>query len=513
MEWETLGRKKGPIMSTASDMTAAEVEEVAAIRRQRGFIGHPKAIGTLSTMQMCNSFANYTMSSLLVFYLYLSVGEGGLGFSQTEAAQLISLYSAVSILAGLVGSYVADRILGPRAALRWSRIIQAAAYVLLALPLGVASYAASQVLLVVGAMICGRSLDALAGMVYETGDERRDGAYTILYTISNIGAAVPAIAGAIAVAAGYHAAFAVGAVAAVAGCVAYVVTEKKFFGPIGAKPDDPVPAAQRNKFVTALVVAAIALIGGLLATGTVTISQFASTMSTAAIFIPVVYLVYIIKSKKTTREEASRIIGLIPMYVCNCLAMLVWTQSTSIVAIYIEQNVDLNLFGMELSPASFQTLPGVLAIIFGAVFTALWAKLGSKQPKTPTKMGFGTILWGLGPVFMCLPFMLFAPGVKVSPMWIVGFYALIILGEAFTSPTGYSAANLVAPAAFSTQMMTVWSLSQSTGAGLSTLVSPLYAEGSEIPYFLAIGGITIVAGLLVLFATKKLSAKMGLDKA
>ena len=88
------------------------------------------------------------------------------GFSQTEAAQLISLYSAVSILAGLVGSYVADRILGPRAALRWSRIIQAAAYVLLALPLGVASYAASQVLLVVGAMICGCLLDALsAGMV------------------------------------------------------------------------------------------------------------------------------------------------------------------------------------------------------------------------------------------------------------------------------------------------------------------------------------------------------------
>ena len=390
---------------------------------------------------------------------------------------------------------------------------------LLVLLLGVASYAASQVLLVVGAMICGRSLDALAGMVYETGDERRDGAYTILYTISNIGAAVPAIAGVIAVAAGYHAAFAVGAVAAVAGCVAYVVTEKKFFGPIGAKPDDPVPAAQRNKFVTALVVAlvavvaAIALIGGLLATGTVTISQFASAMSTAAIFIPVVYLVYIIRSKKTTREEVSRIIGLIPMYVCNCLAMLVWTQSTSIVAIYIEQNVDLNLFGMELSPAFFQTLSGVLAIIFGAVFTALWAKLGSKQPKSPTKMGFGTILWGLGPVFMCLPFMLFAPGVKVSPMRIVGFYALIILGEAFTSPTGYSAANLVAPAAFSTQMMFVWSLSQSTGAGLSALVSPLYAEGSEIPYFLAIGGITIVAGLLVLLAIKKLSAKMGLDKA
>lgn len=503
-------------MSETASMSAAEESQAKELRAQHSFIGHPKATGTLSIMQLCNSFANYTMSSLLVYYLYLTVQEGGLGFTQTEAAQLISLYSAVSILAGLIGSYVADRILGPRRGLRCSRITQAIAYVLLACPFGVAAYVASQVLLVIGAMMGGRSVEALAGKMYETGDERRDGAFTILYTISNVGAAVPAISGAIAVAMGYNVAFAVGAVAAVMGCIVYVTTEKSFFGSIGLRPDDPVPAAQRNRFVATVVigvVAVLAIIGALLATGTLTISQFASTMSTAAIFIPVIYLAYIIFSKKTTLEERGRILGLVPMYVCNCLAMLVWTQSTSIVAIYIEQNVDLNLFGFEMSPASFQTVPGVLAIIFGALATAVWAKMGSKQPKTPAKMGIGTVLWGLGPVFMCLPFMLYPAGVKVSPMWIVMFYVIIIAGEAFTSPTGYSAANLVAPTAFATQMMTVWSLSQSTGSGLSTLVSPLYTEGNEIPYFLAIGGVTILAGILVFLAKKKLSHQMGLDEA
>ena len=501
----------------AAELTERELEatpEAKALRAEHKFIGHPRGVGTLAAMQMFNSFANYTMSALLVYYLYATVQDGGLGLSQTDAAQLISLYSAASILAGLIGSVVADRILGPRKALMLSRATQAVAFTILAIPgMGVVGYAASQVLLVIGAMICGRSLDALTGKMYEPDDGRRDGAFTINYVISNIGACVPAIAGAIALVTGYHGAFAVGAVAAICGVVLYFSTQR-FFGPIGSRPDDPMPAAKAKQFVAILVVCVVvfvAVFAFLFLSATITVKQFSSTLSTAAIFIPLVYLVYIIKSKKTKPEEAKHVIALIPLYVCNCLSMLVWTQSTSIIAIYTEQNVDLNLFGVTISPATFQTVPAVAAIVWGAIVTALWTKLGKKQPSNPGKIGLGTIFWGLGPVFMCLPFLLIPAGVKVSPLWIIGFYLIIILGEALNSPTGYAAATIVAPGAFATQMVTVWSLSQSTGAGLSTLVSPLYVEGAEVPYFLAIGGVTIVVGLLVTVFAKKLAKGMGID--
>ena len=279
----------------AEDAFSSEQKElVHSLRTERKFLGHPRAVGTLSIMQLCNSFANYTMSSLLVFYLYASVADGGLGLSQTDAAQLISLYSAISILAGLVGSYVADRILGPRRGLRFARCFMAVAYVVLAIPgTGIAGYAASQVMLVFSTMLAGRSLEALAGKMYEDGDSRRDGAFAITYTISQIGAAVPAIAGAISLIAGYHAAFALGAAAAVVGAVCYVLTEKKFFGPIGLEPDDPLPADSRVKtmgLIVGAVVVAVALLAFLFLNRIVTISQFANTLSTAAIFIPIVYL-------------------------------------------------------------------------------------------------------------------------------------------------------------------------------------------------------------------------------
>lgn len=491
------------------------MEQEALLRKQKSFLGHPKGIGTLSFMQLCNSFAQYGMSAILVYYLYAAAPEG-LGFSTDIAAQLVSLYSAVSILTGLVGSYVADRVLGPRKALGFSRIVQTVAYLCLAIPaLGIYGYAASQFLLCFASMLVGRSLEALVGKMYDRNDNRRDGAYTIVYIISNIGAAAPVVSGTVALASGYHAAFGLSAVFAAVGTIAYFLTEKRFFGTIGLKPDDPIPEERKKSFMTSfvlIVALVVAVLAVLFITGTLPIGIFVNVMSTVAIFIPILYLVYIIRSRKTTREEAGHVMNLIPLFVCNCLAMLVWTQSTSILAIYAEERINRNLLGIEITPAAFQTLPAVLAIIWGSVVTALWTRLGNRQISAPGKIGIGTVLWGLGPIFMILPFQLYGADEKASPLWLMIFYLIIILGEAITNPAGYSSASLVAPKAFATQMLTVWGLSQSTGAALSTLAVNFYKEGSESAYFLLIGGITCVAGLAVTLAHKRIAAGMGLTR-
>lgn len=111
-------------------------EHDEALRKQTAFLGQPKGVGTLSFMQLCNSFANYAMSAVLIYYLYANAPEG-LGFSKANAAQLISLYSTVVVLTGIVGSFVCDRILGCRKSLFIARSLSFIGYVCLALPLGV----------------------------------------------------------------------------------------------------------------------------------------------------------------------------------------------------------------------------------------------------------------------------------------------------------------------------------------------------------------------------------------
>lgn len=485
-------------------------------KNDKRFLGHPMGLGTISFMTLCQGFATYGMSAILIYYLYATVSEGGLGFSQTNAAQFISVYSTLSFLCGIMGSYMADRFIGVRKAIRIGFFIKTLGFTLLAIPNGgVAMYLGSQFLLLVSASSMGSSMDALTGKLYEKGDTRRDGGYSILYIMNNIGAIAPVITGTIAIASGYSIGFLFAAIIQGIGFVLYVLTEKKLYGDVGMEPDDKVSPEKKRSLIVKLV----AGVGGILilivimfVTGIFTPTSFSNTVSTIAIFIPIVYLIIIAKSKKTTAEDAKKIRVFFSLFLCNSLAMMVWNQSTGILAIYAAERVNLNFMGFELTPAAFQTVPAVYAVILGIIVSALWTKLGKKQPNTPMKFGVGTILWGAGPLFMIIPFMMFSSDIKVSPIWLLVFYLFIILGEAITSPAGPSCTAAIAPKAFTVQMFTVWKLSQSTGAGLSTLAVNFYKPGSEAVYFLGIGLVTCIIGLGVCIYNKKIASTMRLSE-
>ena len=73
-------------------------------------------------------------------------------------------------------------------------------------------------------------------------------------------------------------------------------------------------------------------------------------------------------------------------------------------------------------------------------------------------------MWGLGAMIIALLYIIYPGDAKVNAWWIVLFYAVLMFAEGFTCPIGYSITAVAAPKAFVTQMMTVWSMSQSVGA-------------------------------------------------
>lgn len=484
------------------------------LKQERSFLGQPRGVGTLSFMQLCNSFASYGMSAVLIYYLYTNA-PAGLGFPKAEAAQLISLYTGAIALTGIVGSYVCDRVLGCKKSLFVSRALNLLGYICLSLPLGVAGYAAAMAFLAIGPMFGGRCLDALLGKFYDETDNRRDSAYTITYVISNVGAAAPVLSGMIAAAMGYRMAFMACAVLSLVSLIVYGITYKPFFGSIGTLPDDPLPDEKKRSFILKLVsvlVLAVGILATLFISGWLKIPTFANVVSTASIIIPVVYLVYIYRSHKTTVNEKKKVLALVPAFFCNAVTLLIWTQTISILAIFYEEKVNRVIFGHEISAASFQTVPAILAIMIGSLLTVLWTKLGKRQPLGTTKMGIGTILWGLGAVIIAMLYVLFPGDAKVNAWWIVIFYLVLMLGEGFTCPVGYSITSVASPKAFLTQMMTIWGMSMSTGAAFNTLAVNFYHEGSEVPYFLVIGGIVIACGLMLAIFGRKLGAIIGLDQ-
>ncbi|WEV64008.1 oligopeptide:H+ symporter [Bifidobacterium sp. ESL0732] len=494
----------------ASEQNTQIIEKIHGDHK---FLGHPRGTGSACALQFGTSVGNTAISSILIYYMYAKTPTG-LGMSQTDAAQIMSLYGTTLVLCGVVGGFVADRILGPRTSVRLARLLQVIAYSLLAFPfLGIPGCMASLVLLSIAPMFVGRSLDALIGMQYAEGDNRRSAAYTMTYVFTNIaGIFTPTIVGTMAQKIGYWSAFAFGALIALLAWIFYVVTEKKFFGPLGVKPADPMKPAVRKKalgIMLLILVAAVAIMAALFITKTVTISGFSNAVSTVAIFIPIVYFIYIVRSHKVTKDESRHVMYILPLALCNIVAGWVWNQSITIISIYTEQSVNRNIFGFEITPAAFYTWGSICAVLFGTLFASLWTKLGTHQPSTAAKMGIGAVAWGLGPLLMILPFLLYPAGTKVSPFWVIAFWILVMIGEANTQPAGYTAAADVAPKAFQAQMMTVWNLSAGIGAALNTISINFYHKGGEAQYFLLIGGVTLVIGLITVIFSKKFAKGMG----
>jgi len=486
-----------------------------AIFKDRSFLGHPKGLLTICLRYLCNSFSYYGFTAILIYYLYKEAPVG-LGFDKTEAAQLLSLYFALVVICGVVGSYMADRVFGVRKALRIMNIIAPIPYMILAIPgSGVIGYAVATGLLLCNSMIAGQSMNTLTAKLYQQGDARRDSAFAYIYIIANIGSAIPAVTGTIALLFSYHAAFALCAAASVVGSTIFLSTERRVFGTIAEEPADPFPEATRKKavFVLAGIVAIIAaILAYLFSNRIITIKQFANTVSSVAVFLPAIYLVYVISSPKTKPEEKRRVLFIIPIFIAYCFTNLVSYQGNTVLSIYAETSVNMNFFGKEITPASFVTLQSIFSILFGSLITGLWAKLGKKQPTTPGKMGIGTLCYGISILIMVLPFQIYAPGEKASPLWLVAFYAIYTIGEAICWAAGTSAATIVAPAAFATQMLTIWSMGQSTGASLSALAANFYKEGSESMYFLVIGVAVVAAAVIILVLQKPLAHGMGIDK-
>jgi POT family proton-dependent oligopeptide transporter len=479
------------------------IEGSMMMNKQHGMLGQqPPAFKLMALGSLGTGFATYAVSAILIMYLYEPLRLGGLGIDKITATQIMAVFSSLGFVAGIFGSYAADRLVGLRKPYLYGTLLKVVAIGLLAVPHGgLPLLVASLGLQVVASGVTGQSLNALVGLLYTKLSPMRNTAFAMLYIISNIGAAGPVVTGAVAVRFGYNAGFFLAVIILLLTTLPYILLSRRYFGELGLLPPDPKTAPERKQLgrrVVGCAMVVAVVIAGLLRLGWLTASSFSNAVGGLGIALPAVYVLYIMHSPKTSPVEVRRV-GMYSLFLFgNAITMLVYGQSTGILSLYTADQVNLNLWGLHLSAASFQNVPAILAVVFGSIISVVWVKMGRRQPNESLKFGVGLMLWGAGPLFMMLPLSLFDDAVKVSPLWIVGFYVLIIAGETLTSPIGVALATRVAPAAFVTQMVTVYTLSQAAGSGMSAIAANFYVKGHEVAYFAVIGTIAIVCGLVMI---------------
>ncbi|RYL87526.1 peptide MFS transporter [Sporolactobacillus sp. THM19-2] len=466
------------------------------------FFGHPKGLFTLFFTELWERFSYYGMRAILLYYMYDQISNGGLGLSLGLAASIMSIYGALVYMSGIAGGWIADRVLGMRRTVFYGGILIMFGHIALSIPAGVPALFVSMALIIAGTGLLKPTIATSVGKLYEADDTRRDAGFSIYYTGINIGAFLaPYIAGTLGQNYNYHLGFSCAAFGMALGLIVYGINSKRNPKLANSTPINPLNAHEKKSMslgiaAAVLVIVVLILLGS---AGKVSATGFVWGITFLAILLPIGYFYKMLHSEKTMPEEKPRLYAYIPLFLSSIFFWMIQEQGAVILSAFANERTDLSLGNFTIPSSWFQSLNPVFIIIFAPIFSYIWFRLGKRQPNTPKKFAFGLFFASLSFLIMALPGFLYGTDVKVSALWLVASFLLVVFGELCLSPIGLSATTKLAPKAFAAQTMSLWLLSDATAQAINAIVVPLYNSQTEVLYFLVIGGIVLIlSGVLYL---------------
>lgn len=471
--------------------------------RERTFLGQPWGLANLFGVEMWERFSFYGMQAILLYYMYYSVTDGGLGMDKGMATSIVGAYGGLVYMAALVGAWIADRIFGSERTLYYSAILIMLGHLALAFLPGVTGLAVGLVFVALGSGGLKTTASVVLGQLYSREDTRRDAGFSIFYMGVNIGALFgPLLTGWIWGMKGFHWGFGLAAVGMAAGLIQYTLMRGTTIGAAGHDVPNPLP---RSRYLPVAAAAAIVVgaVVALVATGVLPVTFLATLVAIVAGLAAVGLWLQMYLSGHTTAVEKHRLLAFIPMFIAGVLFFGIFQQQFTVIAIYSDQRLNRTIAGIELSPAWIQSINPIFIIIFSGIFAAMWTKLGDRQWSYPVKFGVANIIIGLS-LFFFLPFV--GGGANSTPLLvIVWILFLFTMGELLLSPVGNSLATKLAPNAYPTRMFAVWMMALAMGTSLAGVLAGYYHPedaAAESNFFIVLGVALIGIGV-VLLALKK----------
>ncbi|CAH0417386.1 peptide MFS transporter [Periweissella fabaria] len=483
------------------------------IKQQKSFFGQPRGLATLFFTELWERFSFYGMRAILLYYIIAKVSTGGLGMSHSMGLAIVSIYSSMVYLSSILGGFLSDRILGAWRTVFTGGVLIMFGHITLALPFGRIALFISLALIVMGTGMLKPNVSEMVGSLYSLNDTRRDAGFSIFVFGINFGAFIaPLLVGQAVKTFNYHTGFLLAAIGMLIGLIVFRVDSRNNLSKATYYPSDPLQPEDIKPLIFKLsygLIAAVLVIILMYLYDALNLKVIILLLSVVAVMVPVIYFVTMLTSRKTTREERSRVRAYIPLFLA---AMLFWSieeQGAAILALFARDQVRLPV---GFNAAWLQSLNPMFIMLYTPIFALLWVKLGKRQPKTPTKFGIGLVFAGISFLTMAIPGFFFGINNLVSPLWLILSWALVEVAELLISPVGLSATTKLAPRAFRSQMMSMWFLSDAAASAINAQLVQFYTVNTEVRYFTIAGGVTIIAGLLLLTQIKKITAAMiGVD--
>ncbi len=117
------------------------------------------------------------------------------------------------------------------------------------------------------------------------------------------------------------------------------------------------------------------------------------------------------------------------------------------------------------SPEDFGAINAICIILFSPLMMILWSSLGrrGREPSSVTKMIGAMFITGLAFLVMVGAGKSGGDDGRVSPLWLVGCYALLTVAELWLSPIGLSLTSKLAPPKYRGLWMGFWFMATAVG--------------------------------------------------
>lgn len=450
------------------------------------FLGHPKGVYVIASVEVWERFSFYGMRALLVLYLTAAVSNHGFGWSAGEALRFYGSYIALAYASPILGGFIADRYTGPRRALMIGSILMIIGHFLMtgpalvpwligvmndapvaallygqdAVPLGRLALTPQSVaglralaseagdisvnaiqaaylstgytfylatgLIVLGTGFFKPSSYALLGRLYADTDARRENGVFLFQIAVNLGAVLAGIiAGGIGEVYGWHYGFSVAGLGMLVGALIFVLFQNSHLGSVPHTP----PAR-----------------------------------------------LYVEPGEKIdlSKTERSRLVIIAIMGMFSALYWLAAEQYGGLINLYAQNSTDRVVLGFEIPATWFQSLNAFFIVTLTPFAMVLWSTKG-RHLSPPQKFAIGFIMTAIGFALMVLAFEEAAAAIdqRSSALWLVGAYLFVTLGELCILSIGANMVNTYAPLRMIGLVLAFWFLCTALGNYGSGLVGTL----------------------------------------
>ena len=434
---------------------------------RKELFGHPMGLYILFFTELWERFSYYGMRAILVLYIISSVSDKnpGLGWEESDALALYGWYTMLVYVMSIPGGIIADKWLGQKKTVLYGGLLLCAGHGILAVEQMWAFYT-GLILIVLGVGGLKPNISTMVGGLYGPGDDRRDKGFTIFYIGINIGAlASSLLVGYIGETIGWHYGFGLAGIGMALGQIVYMAGQKYLEG-IGEKPESVIKTNEAgeeempsnmlrqifekplSRYVTLAIIALgvyLIAVEGIIGYGILTIAL--------SFGIGVIMVIY----QDITQIERDRMTVILISFLIVIVFWGAFEQAGGLMNIYTKQKINRVVLGYEIPASAFQAVNAAFIILFGTAVANFWVwwKHKGKESSSILKMSMGTIIMGIGFIFMAIASQQAGTevGAKGMLIFLILAYLFHTLGELSASPVALSFITKLAPAKYVSIMM------------------------------------------------------------